>query len=652
MKIIKIVFGIIFIVIGTILTIGGIADPEGHIVIPFGLIFLFLGIILLRKKKVDVKEKTESIPLSKQKDQPDKIIQSHKKIYQDSTITPSVAKRGSGMARCKRCGKCGLFHKVNERGLCLDCARIEALEIEAKKIQEDIERLKSLRTEQEADYQKYVDNLKSWRTKNEADYQEDVERLKSMRSEQVEAYNEIKEKKDILYNEIADKAKEEALSQIASQLNDKNTELLTIIDNIRENKNHLDNIIFEQNKSKKAIESNANKLLKVQTLFKSLQYSVKRYFDEEELPKAVLDESLAEIDNLLSTTVRLKLNLMDVRDLRKRYNQNNKIIQELLIKYQSRYTTKTNMAIYRLMVIALEAELQNVLYNLKYSKLDKAIKDIKAMIAKYQKIATDGNQNIAPTVTRFIGEIEYLFIEAIKIEYEYYIQKERIKEEQRAIREQMRKEAAERKQLEDERKKIDAEEEKYKNEMTSIQSQLSGTKDQALIKQLEERIAKMQLKLTEVEKKKDDIIKLEHGQAGHIYIISNLGSFGENIFKIGMTRRIDPQDRIDELGDASVPFRFDVHSTIFSNNALELEAQLHKKLHNNRVNKINLRKEFFKTTIDELEDLVYSLEPSAQFNRTMLAEQYHQSMAVNEVPESVEIIDDDIITDDDDDESA
>jgi exonuclease VII large subunit len=221
------------------------------------------------------------------------------------------------------------------------------------------------------------------------------------------------------------------------------------------------------------------------------------------------------------------------------------------------------------------------------------------------------------------------------------VQKERIKEEQRAIREQMRLEAAERKRLAEERKKVEQEEEKYKKELASIQDQLSETKDESLIKQFEERIARMQAQLSEVEKKKEDIVKLEHGQAGYIYAISNLGSFGENIFKIGMTRRLDPQERIDELGDASVPFRFDVHSIIFSNNAPELETKLHKQLHDKRVNKINLRKEFFRVTIDELEDLVYSLEPSAEFNRTMLAEQYHQSLAVNEIPESVEIIDDD-----------
>jgi hypothetical protein len=129
--------------------------------------------------------------------------------------------------------------------------------------------------------------------------------------------------------------------------------------------------------------------------------------------------------------------------------------------------------------------------------------------------------------------------------------------------------------------------------------------------------------------------------AGYIYIISNLGSFGENIFKIGMTRRLVPQDRVDELGDASVPFRFDVHSLIFSNCAPELENKLHRELHNQRVNKINLRKEFFHTTIDELEELVYLLEPSAEFNRTMLAKEYYQSMAVNEVPVSVNLVDDD-----------
>jgi hypothetical protein len=210
----------------------------------------------------------------------------------------------------------------------------------------------------------------------------------------------------------------------------------------------------------------------------------------------------------------------------------------------------------------------------------------------------------------------------------------------------MRQEAAERKLLEEERKKIENEESKYKSELANIQELMLVTDDQLKIQQLEERLAKVQAHLDDVETKKNEIVNLQHGKAGYIYIISNLGSFGENVFKIGMTRRINPQDRIDELGDASVPFRFDIHSFIFSNNASELEANLHRKLKERRINKVNLRKEFFRATIDEIEELVYSLEPSAEFNRTMLAEQYYQSMSVEEIPDTVTVIDDDDLTED------
>ncbi|ODA39172.1 GIY-YIG nuclease family protein [Desulfosporosinus sp. BG] len=239
---------------------------------------------------------------------------------------------------------------------------------------------------------------------------------------------------------------------------------------------------------------------------------------------------------------------------------------------------------------------------------------------------------------KFIGEIEYLFIEAVKIEYEYYVQKERIKEEQRAIREQMRQEAEERKQLEQQRKQVEKEEEKYKNEIASINQQISSTLDDEKLLQLQERIAQLQIQLSLVEEKKEQITSRQNGQAGYVYVISNLGSFGENVFKVGMTRRLEPQERVNELGDASVPFPFDVHSFIFSDNAVGLENHIHKTLNNSRLNKVNLRKEFFKVSLDELEQLVYSLEPSAEFNRTLLSEQYYQSLSIDDVPESVEII--------------
>ena len=281
------------------------------------------------------------------------------------------------------------------------------------------------------------------------------------------------------------------------------------------------------------------------------------------------------------------------------------------------------------MVIALRAELQNILYNLKFDKLDKSIEDIKNVTQKYLKIAGEGNQSIAGTLTKFIGEIEYLFINAAKIEYNYYVKKEQARQEQLAIREQMRQEAEERKALEAERKKVEQEESKYHSEIEKLKLQLAEAKDDELEK-LNARILALQAQLADVIVKKEEISTLANGKAGNVYVISNLGSFGENVFKIGMTRRLNPQDRVDELGNASVPFRFDVHSFIFSNDAVGLENKLHTLLDDRRVNKVNMRKEFFNISLDELEQIVTETEPTAEFNRTMAAEEFRQSQSTTE----------------------
>ena len=113
-----------------------------------------------------------------------------------------------------------------------------------------------------------------------------------------------------------------------------------------------------------------------------------------------------------------------------------------------------------------------------------------------------------------------------------------------------------------------------------------------------------------------------------------------------MTRRLNPQDRIDELGNASVPFRFDVHSFIFSDDAVGLENRLHTVLNNKRVNKVNMRKEFFYVSIDDLEKIVTDIDPTAEFNRTMAAEEYRQSLSTTENYSSDYILSD---SDDEDD---
>lgn len=413
------------------------------------------------------------------------------------------------------------------------------------------------------------------------------------------------------------------LDSIDKSIAEKNSECQNIL-------NQLEELRSQEVKLNKNVKTQTNKLNKSKELVKAINYTFDKYLNYEPSQSTLRfpENQLSELEEI-SPSVILKLHCMDIKDLRKAYRLNDKQIDSILQKYSARYTTKANQAIYKLMVIALRAELQNILYNLKYEKLDTSIGDVKKVTQKFLKVAAEGNQSIAGTLTKFIGEIEYLFINAVKIEYNYYVKKEQARQEQLAIREQMRQEAQERKALEAERKKVEKEESKYNTEIEKLQNQLQSASSSEL-EQLNARILQLQAQLSEVVLKKEEISNLANGKVGNVYVISNLGSFGENVFKIGMTRRLNPQDRVDELGNASVPFKFDVHSFIFSDDAVGLESKLHEMLNQKRVNKVNMRKEFFNVTIDELEELVTEIEPTAEFNRTMAAEEYRQSLSTTE----------------------
>ena len=382
-------------------------------------------------------------------------------------------------------------------------------------------------------------------------------------------------------------------------------------------------------KLSKKEESQKNKLKKIKQFYDAIKYAVDNYFIFVPESFNIKLENKNEINEMLPS-ITLHLHNMDVKELNKAFKENYKQIDETLNKVSDRYTTKTNIMVYKLMVIALKAELQNILYDLKYNKLDKAIENIKSITNKYANIASEGNQVISKTMAQFIGVLEYHFINAAKIEYNYYIKQEQIKQEQIALRQQLREEAEERRLLKLERERIEHEEEKFRQEIERTQEILQNSQDNGEIQNLKMRILELQGQLSDVTIKKEEIINLQNGKAGNIYIISNLGSFGDKVFKIGMTRRLDPQERINELGSASVPFKFDVHSFIFSENAVELEKALHKRLNDKRVNKVNLRKEFFYSNVDELEELVNELDSTAVFNKTMLAEEYNQTISVNE----------------------
>ena len=142
-------------------------------------------------------------------------------------------------------------------------------------------------------------------------------------------------------------------------------------------------------------------------------------------------------------------------------------------------------------------------------------------------------------------------------------------------------------------------------------------------------IEKLQSELNIAHSKNERAMSMaQQTKSGYVYIISNIGSFGENVAKIGMTRRLDPMDRVKELGDASVPFTFDVHALIYSDNAPALESQLHKLFDEQRLNKVNYRKEFFKVDLDELENKILDICNNAKFIKDVEATEYNETLKI------------------------
>lgn len=225
-----------------------------------------------------------------------------------------------------------------------------------------------------------------------------------------------------------------------------------------------------------------------------------------------------------------------------------------------------------------------------------------------------------------------LKLEELNLCYEYAVKKQEEKEEQKRIREQLREEAKLQKEIEEARKSIEKEKKHYINALRQIESQIADATDSEKIS-LEAKRKEVESQLNEIQKSIEDIDYREaNKRAGYVYIISNIGSFGENVYKIGMTRRLEPTERVDELGDASVPFNFDIHAMIFSDDAPALENALHKAFENRKVNMVNQRREFFNVTLDEIEAVVRkNFDKTVEFTRIAPAEQYRESLMLRKM---------------------
>jgi len=224
--------------------------------------------------------------------------------------------------------------------------------------------------------------------------------------------------------------------------------------------------------------------------------------------------------------------------------------------------------------------------------------------------------------------IEYieLKMEECRLQYQYSLKRKEEQEEQKLIKEQIREEQRAIKEFEKAVAEAEKEEKLYRNLLDKARKQLdSANEEQRLITQ--QKIDQLEWQLAEAEAKETRAKSMaEQTRKGYVYVISNIGSFGESIYKIGLTRRLEPMDRVKELGDASVPFSFDVHAMVYTDDAPALERALHKKFTHKRVNGVNLRKEFFKTDLESIKDAVNQIAGvEAEFTMTALAEEYYQS---------------------------
>lgn len=278
----------------------------------------------------------------------------------------------------------------------------------------------------------------------------------------------------------------------------------------------------------------------------------------------------------------------------------------------------------KLLLRAFNGECDELVSKVKYNNLDATIKRIDASCEAISKLGKIMNIAINPSY-------KALKIEEVKLAFEYAQAKQKEKEDLKAYREQMREEAKLQKEIEEERKKILKEQTHYANAIAKIRMQLSECPDN---EDLKSKLAELTEQYNETEKAMQDIDYREaNKRAGYVYIISNIGSFGENVYKIGMTRRLDPQDRIDELSDASVPFNFDIHAMIFTDDAPKLETALHNAFENRKVNLVNHRREFFNVTLDEIKKVVKeNYDKTVEFIDVPDAEQYRMSKNMKNSP--------------------
>jgi len=259
-------------------------------------------------------------------------------------------------------------------------------------------------------------------------------------------------------------------------------------------------------------------------------------------------------------------------------------------------------------------ECEHIISKVKFNNVDVAEKKIQNEFNSINRLNKYNEISISP-------EYRSLKFAELYLAYEFAQKKQEEIEEQKRIRDLLREEVRAQKELEEELKKIKKEESHLLNVLSERTTKISEFEKQQCV-----------IRLTEIRRQIEEVdYRVNNTKAGYVYIISNIGCFGENIYKIGMTRRLEPLERVRELGGASVPFHFDVHAIIFSEDAPGLEASLHRAFNHRRVNRINLRKEFFNVNLAEIKKVVNQThKKDVEFRIIAEAKEYRETKALEE----------------------
>ena len=269
-------------------------------------------------------------------------------------------------------------------------------------------------------------------------------------------------------------------------------------------------------------------------------------------------------------------------------------------------------------------ECDNVIDKVKFNNIDSMRNRI---IKSFEQL------NKLNEINKISIKVDYLNLklDELALAYEYQLKKQEEKEEQKRIREELREQQKVERELEEARKNTIKDKQHYEKAINELKQRLELTDNLEEKQNLTSKMNLLEVELDNINSKLADIdYRQKNQKAGYVYIISNIGAFGENIYKIGMTRRLEPEERIHELSDASVPFNFDIHAMIFSEDAPALENALHKAFEDKKVNMMNSRKEFFNVTLDEIKNVVKNnFDKSVDFIDIAPAEQYRETQRMN-----------------------